>query len=210
MTDTSQMTNDHLFLFGVIINTFAEIEIQMQFAAAGMLDTHLGTAIIMMGDTPYRQKQQTLRHLNTTTGIGGQINQEMVAILDDLNKRSKLRNQIAHSAWVNGQGPGTIKPMQVQLRGKRPRELGHWHNEKDYTVDDLKAEAQKLGAIHQRFGKLLEQTGLMARVEANIAQSAEPTSPSRSEPSATSRSASFSKPVRPLRPKGRRRDGPSG
>lgn len=164
----SPVTPEHARYFGHIINIFARIEHQMMVCVAGMLASDLGTAHILMADTHYRQKQQTVRHLNTTIGINGYANQELVAILDDLHKISKLRNWIAHAPWVKGNRPDAIKPMQIKLRGERPKELGHWHNEKGYTSLELRAEANRLEKISRRFRVLLERTGLWAKVEAKI------------------------------------------
>ncbi len=69
--DFSPVTLDHATQFGLIINIFAKIEMQMQIAVAGMLNTDLATAVILMGDTHYRQKQATVRNLNETIGIDG-------------------------------------------------------------------------------------------------------------------------------------------
>lgn len=164
----SPVTSDHAMQFGFIINIFAKIETQMEIAVAGMLNTDFATAIILMGDTHYRQKQTTLRNLNQTIGIDGYVNAGLIEILDDLQKLSLLRNRIAHSVWTVGRRPGSLKPMQLILRGKKPKPLGHHHNEKAYTVEDLRASANSLEDISRRFTALLSETGLTDRVEANI------------------------------------------
>lgn len=164
----SAVTPDHATQFGFIINIFAKLEIHMQTAAAGILNTDLATAIILMGGTPYRQKQQTLRHLNQTIGVNGHIDQDLIAILDDLKKFSILRNQIAHCLWVSGRRPGMIKPMQLILRTNAPEPLGHYHNEKNRSVADLHDAAGELEAISRRFVAFLSRSGLSARVAANI------------------------------------------
>ena len=59
MNDTetpSVVTPEHATAFGYIIHAFARLEFHMQTAVAGMLDTDAGTAILLMGDTSYRQK----------------------------------------------------------------------------------------------------------------------------------------------------------
>ena len=69
----SPVTAAHVLHFGYIIHVFAQIELDMQVATAGILGTDLGTAVILMGDMNYRQKRQTLRHLNSTIGIDGYV-----------------------------------------------------------------------------------------------------------------------------------------
>ncbi len=171
MTDDSNysaVTPEHATAFGFIINIFAKIEMQMQITAAGILDTDLGTALILMGDTHYRQKQTTLRNLHATHGIAGHWNPQLIEILDEVSKLSKLRNHIAHSTWRAGRKPGSIKPMGMALRGGTPKPYGYKHNEKNYTVADLEASARSIAATSKRFTKFLSETGLEAKVQANI------------------------------------------
>lgn len=171
MTDNSNYSAimpEHAMQFGFIINIFAKIELQMQIAAAGILDTDLGTALILMSDTHYRQKQTTLRNLYATLGIDGYPNPKLIEILDAVGKLSKLRNHIAHSTWTAGRKPGSIKPMGIMLRGGIPKPYGHEENEKNYTVEDLVASARRLEAISRQFDKFLSETGLGAKVQANI------------------------------------------
>ena len=172
MTDDpnySAVTPEHATAFGLIINIFAKIEMQMQITAAGILDTDLGTAVILMGDTHYRQKQTTLRNLHATHGIAGYLNPRLIEILDEVSKLSKLRNHIAHSTWRAGRKPGSVKPMGMALRGGTPKPYGHEHNEKNYTVADLEASARSIEATSRRFTKFLSETGLEAKVQSNIA-----------------------------------------
>src|SRR5690348_10813383 len=84
----SPVTHDHALWFGHIINIFAQLELLMMIAAAGILDQDLATAYILMGDTHYRQKQQTLRHLHTTLGVNGLQEPELTSILDEIHKQS--------------------------------------------------------------------------------------------------------------------------
>jgi len=164
----SVVTLKHAAAFGYIIHSFAKLEIHMQTVVAGMLDTDLATAILLMGDTNYRQKQQTVRNIHKTRGIDGHVYPELEALLDEINEYAGLRNHIAHSIWISGQRPETIKPMFIKLRGKFPTPVGHWHNEKDYTLSELRAAANNLNDISRKFVKFLDDTGLMARVAANI------------------------------------------
>ena len=186
MNDTetpSVVTPEHATAFGYIIHAFAKLEFHMQTAVAGMLDTDAGTAILLMGDTNYRQKRQTVRNIHQTRGIDGYVHPGLTNLLDEIHALSGLRNHIAHSIWTSGQQPGSIKPMYLKTRGKFPTPVGHWHNEKDYTLEELRAAANSLNDMSRRFVQLLEDTGLMARVEANIEKIAESTEESPGNPS---------------------------
>jgi hypothetical protein len=174
----------HATCFGYIIAVFARIETNMMTCAAGILDTDLASAYILMADTHYRQKRQTLTHLNATLGVNGRISEELTAILDDVHKYSRLRNWIAHSPWVKGNRPGSIKPMQLILRGETLKPLGHWHNEQSYTADDLKDELYALEDVSNRFAAFLDSSGLKAKVRAKIAAIKPLTSEEPGKPSA--------------------------
>ncbi len=179
----SVVTVEHATAFGYIIHTFAKLEFHMQTAVAGMLDTDVATAILLMGDTNYRQKRQVVRNIHQTRGIDGYVDPGLTNLLDEIHAYSGLRNHIAHSIWTSGQRPESIKPMYLKLRGKFPAPVGHQHHEKDYTIEDLRAAANSLNDISRRFVQFLEDTGLMARVTANIEKIAESIEGSPGNPS---------------------------
>lgn len=182
--DDIVVTQEHAVHFGFIINIFAKIELQMMIAAAGLLDSDLGTAVILMGDMNYRTKRQTLNHLNTTIGVEGNVDRRLTEILNDLDAMSSLRNSIAHSTWTTAQRPGAIKPMQLNIRAPVPKPLGHHHNEKSYTAVELRAEAIKLNCIHGRFVDFLAESGLQAKVAVKIEATKPRNSSSEGSPSA--------------------------
>lgn len=176
--DIDPVTVEHLKGFGAITHLFARSENLMYIAAAGILDVDMGTAIILLGDGSYSQTRQTLRHLNTTIGVEGQRSPEIQAYLDAAHKKSKLRNWVAHSTWVAGRRPGSIKPMQLILRSDEPKPLGHWHNEKDYTAEELWVHGADLHRLNYNFNVYLARTGLLQRVAAKSESTNSPTASS--------------------------------
>ncbi len=184
MTKAAALSADHLKWFGFFINTFARIELQMQIAAAGMMGTDLGTAIIAMHGSQYRQKRLAVKNLSRTLGINGKRIPELEALLDQVHKFSQLRNRIAHSTWTEGRRPGSAKPMVMTLSDDdEPGLLGHYHNERDWTPADLKAEAIKLEKLANDITDVLRSTGLEARVQAMIDKSKSSTSERPGKPS---------------------------
>ena len=174
---TYPVTTEHVIYFGIIISMFAKLEHQMCIAAAGILGSDLGTAYILMGAMHYRQKRQTLTHLNATLGIGGAISASLKDLLNRLDRHSALRNWIAHAVWTNGRRADSIKPMQILLRSDTLRVIGHDHNEQDYTVDDFRNAASELDAIGGDWREFLETAGLEARVKAEIEEAKSRTGP---------------------------------
>lgn len=169
------ITPEHAKAFGYIIHTFAKLEHNMQITVAGMLDTDLATTMLLMSDTHYRQKRQTTRNIHLTRGVNGEVNPDLSALLDDIQNFNTLRNHIAHSIWTAGQRPGSIKPMYIKTRSDFPKPVGHWHNEKDYTLSELQETANSLNDTVRRFDEFLRDTGLLQRVAANIEQINDPT-----------------------------------
>ena len=49
----ARLTPEHMTAFGYITHNFAIIEVMIQSAAAGILNTDLATAMILMGDAGY-------------------------------------------------------------------------------------------------------------------------------------------------------------
>lgn len=170
-TNVSPITPEHAKHFGFIITIFAQIELQMQVAVAGILNVDLATAIIMFNEMGHRLKDQTIRHLNTTVGVNGLVSRELIEILDSLNKISPLRNKIAHVVWKAGRNPDSIKPMQLLLRKEKPTPIGHRHNEKEYQLSEIEESARSIAKIQRRFDAFLKSSGLEERVAVKIDES---------------------------------------
>jgi hypothetical protein len=83
-------------------------------------------------------------------------------LLDEAHKYNGLRNNIAHSYWVAGKRPQSIKPASIRIRGGKGEIIGQDDSEKDYLLFELGAIADKLRVIHNsllgflRSEKLLE------------------------------------------------------
>jgi hypothetical protein len=176
--DLYPVTSEHALWFGVIISEFARFEMRLHVAAAGILGTDMGTAMILLGDMTLRKKIQTIRHLNTTIGINGQINKDVKSALASTRKLSKLRNQIAHAGWIQGRRPNSIKPLSLLLAGEEPKSLGAHHNEKDYLPEDLKNEAEKVTRASVKFYEVLRKEGLLDQIREKIETTKQSTSSS--------------------------------
>ena len=75
-------------------------------------------------------------------GLSLELIQELEKLMDRVRTAHVLRDQIAHSTWTWGTKPGKIKPCVMsartvlKMRGTEP-------NEKQWTADELNAEAQR-------------------------------------------------------------------
>ena len=174
--DLYAVTPEHARWFGVIISEFARFETRLFIAVGGILDTDLGTSLILLGDVNLRQKIQTLRHLNSTLGIEGHVNPVIEDVLEEVGKLSTLRNWIAHCTWNEGRREGTIKPMIIGLRGEEIKLRGHEHNEPEFSLDYFKEEAEKLIATSSKLMNELCSTGLYDKVMVNMEETRAPDS----------------------------------
>jgi hypothetical protein len=171
------VTEEHAIWFGIIVHLFAKCESNMRVAIAGILNIDMGSALIMTGELQYRQLRQTLMHLNNTRGVNGYIVDGVNDALDGIHSYSKLRNWIAHSTWVEGSRPKSIKPLRLITRSDFPKTLGVHHNENTYTPKELEEAAIGLESASIKLTDAMEAAGIFDTIEDSIAK----TTPSNSD-----------------------------
>jgi hypothetical protein len=155
------ITDDHYTAFGMIVHIVAEID--------GLLDQIIITMV--RGELtilPLLTFVGTKDKMGYIVAIAKESNLSPIAIngLEGLIKRAgkvhSLRNQIAHGGWIAGQRPGTIKPMTIYAR-ETLKLLGIEHNEKQWTADELKAEATRYKRVGTDLATFMKRYGLIPR-----------------------------------------------
>jgi hypothetical protein len=73
-----------------------------------------------------------------------------------------LRNQIAHSGWIAGRRSGAIKPVAMRAHGAL-KLLGVEHNEKGWTLSELRAEAKRYEEVGTELALFMKRYGLIPR-----------------------------------------------
>ncbi len=157
-----------LITFAMIIQAFSKLEslIQMSIAGIGQLD--LSKVLILTRNISYTGKRDVLFALLTEVNLDAEQQQQIRGFLDAADKYSTVRNHIAHSVWVAGARPDSIKPMSVAIRYGKLKYQGVLEEERDYTEAELIAIADKLAIISNSYVDFLKRSGFTASIERNI------------------------------------------
>jgi len=93
-------------------------------------------------------------------GLSLELIQELEKLMDRVRAAHVLRDQIAHCTWTWGTKPGKIKPCVMsartvlKMRGTDP-------NEKQWTADELNAEAQRYRELGHDLAGFMKRAGLI-------------------------------------------------
>ncbi|MTJ82175.1 MAG: hypothetical protein F8N37_14370 [Telmatospirillum sp.] len=174
MTGHPGVAPQHLLAFGAIVQWFARHEYLMQTAMAGITGTDLSTILVLTAGLSYTAKRDALASLTHTTGLPEPVGEAVRTYLDDLNRHNGLRNAVAHSMWVPGSRPDSIKPMRLIVRGGIGKPVGHIEDERDYLAEELLQVATDVAGIYQRFVEFLLSSGLVREVAAQTLKSDHP------------------------------------
>lgn len=108
----------------------------------------------------YSQKRDALLSCMETFKVSEPAKTEITTLFDNVHKYNPLRNHIAHSIWVRGKRPTSVKPAYLDLRQGKGKLGGYDDDERDYTLLELQNIANELmdgrSAIIQYF-KIFDQ-----------------------------------------------------
>jgi hypothetical protein len=155
----SPITDGHYAAFGKIILNFTNLDHLLDVAIAAALKMDPTFSPFFTAELRYEQKRNILATLNSVADWPPEVITEFESLLDETNSAARMRNRVAHSGWKAGRKPGHIKPMAPKAKGKLIL-LGRHHNEKEYSVADLEAEAAQIQDIARRFMGFLRRYGL--------------------------------------------------
>jgi hypothetical protein len=151
----------HMQGFGTIIQWFARHETLLAFIAAGLLKTKVAPTLFLMAGLGYQGKRDAVLSLLKHAALRQDQKEKVESFLSELHGFSKLRNNAAHSTWVEGKRPNAIKPMLVVARGGSGRVIGIGDNEQDFTPEELLQTADKIALLYNRFRDYLIAEGLL-------------------------------------------------
>lgn len=150
------MTDHHFYTFGYIIVTFAKIERGLRYYIAHILNTDIAMVSILTKPYSVRHYQNVIKSFMEMPDFDEAHKDELNQLLGRLKPLQKIRNYIAHSAWIAGARPDSIKPLDLYIHNNKPEFWGIDDEEKDYTQADLDAfavETENLQADFIRFYK---------------------------------------------------------
>src|SRR6516165_3329854 len=148
---SNHITDEHYAAFGRIVNTMAEIDAVLDGIIVAMAKGTM-EVLPLLPMVSSKSKGDYILAMGKE-GLSPELIQELEKLMDRVRTAHVLRDQIAHCIWTWGTKPGKIKPCVMsartvlKMRGTEP-------NEKQWTADELNAEAQRIGT---RFSWLHEK-----------------------------------------------------
>jgi hypothetical protein len=164
------LSDAHLRAFGALTYQYAQVEVSFQKCLAGMLDINPKVAIILAA--PYRavDLRNVLKSVAKELDWPDEALEKFIQIVGDSKPAGNLRNHIAHSQWVPGTRPGSIKPIGLDIRNERARLFGHLEDERDWTAQEIEDEARKLEGLVQRMVEFSQQTDIVSNISRHVAR----------------------------------------
>jgi hypothetical protein len=143
------VTEQHLILFGTIMQWFARHEVLIQEIMATVSGADVTSIKLLTTGLSVAEKHKALVNLLRHRAVPlGEIEQ-VRSYLEVLRGFTPLRNDIAHSVWIEGKPQNSIWPVWLSTRprtavrpmhdlGKNTKEFIEGdNNEATYTLNDL-------------------------------------------------------------------------
>ena len=166
-------SNAHLLAFGRIIHQYGLCEVGVKITVSAILRLDIARTLVVLQPSSATDLKNVAKSLAKMT-LDPKWSEVFCCIVGDWSAHNALRNLIAHSAWADGDRPGSIKPRNLSIREGRAKFAGDGEDEASYTADELEAAAKSLAFINKRNLQFLEDSGLRRIIDEKIdAESAE-------------------------------------
>lgn len=163
------LTNQHLLLFGSIVQWYARYELLMQEIIATVAGSDSASIMLLTRGLDFTGKRRALfdllRHRKFSLDQYDLIERYLMIP----HTLTPLRNEIVHSTWAPVPSSNSIQPDWI-LRlppGIRPFYGEGFVEQQDdsiaYTLDDLGEAVERLAANYERFSDHLREVGLIPR-----------------------------------------------
>jgi hypothetical protein len=153
---------DHYAAFGMIVRIVADIDHLLDRIIVAMVKGQptILPILTMLGTKDKVDYIVAMANISTLSPI---VINGLEGLMERVRKTQGLRNQIAHSGWMAGTKPGTIKPIMMTARTAL-KMLGIEHNEKQWTTDELKKEAKRFEEVGRDLLIFMKRYGLNPRM----------------------------------------------
>ena len=172
--DLNSVEQYHFLMFGAITHYYAKAEVGLKIVMAGLMGADLVTVMALTEPYSSLDLRNVLKSLNKAGAFPHELSPEernrLTHLIGTLQSFGKLRNNIAHNIWRDGDKPDSIKPVYIDIRSGKVKEVGADPEEKSYTRDDLLNETMRIEQLVSDITQFLEDTGLQAHIDANIEQ----------------------------------------
>ena len=155
---SNHITDEHYAAFGRIVNTMAEIDAVLDGIIVAMAKGTM-EVLPLLPMVSSKSKGDYILAVGKE-GLSLELIQELEKLMDRVRTAHVLRDQIAHCTWTWGTKPGKIKPCVMsartvlKMRGTEP-------NEKQWTADELNAEAQRYRELGHDLAGFMKSAGLI-------------------------------------------------
>ena len=163
------LTNQHLLLFGSIVQWFARYELLMQEIMATVAGSDSASIMLLTRGLDFTGKRRALfdllRHRRFPLDQYDLIERYLMIP----HTLTPLRNEIVHSTWVPGASSNSIQPDWILRLPASIRPfygaafVEHQEDRIGYTLDDLGGAVERLAANYERFSDYLREVGLVPR-----------------------------------------------
>lgn len=158
-------SKDFFAAFGAITYHYASVEFGIKVTVGAVVG--LGTLDALIMTEPY--SAQNLRSVAKCAIKEAAIPQAdrdlIIRIIGEFKSFGPLRNAVAHSRWRPGTRPGSFKPVGIDIRSDSAKLIGHSADERDWTADELQAEALKLRRLNNRLATYHRESGLTEAID---------------------------------------------
>ena len=137
------MTPDHYKAFGRIVQAFVSVETVYSHIIMRTLKVEDGAGMFMLSGYGYDGLKNIIKSMISEGNLSEAEAKEVLDLMDKVNDKSNLRNNVAHCPWKPGRRPNSVKPLVLKTKGTL-KILGIEHNEKDWTPPELEAEAGEI------------------------------------------------------------------
>jgi hypothetical protein len=107
------VTEQHLRSFGAIVQWFAQYELTIQRAMAGILRIEVSSVVLLTRDLDFSQKRAALLHLVKERKFSDDCWDRLFAHLAIPSGRVQLRDQIVHATRKTSPEPHSIQPNWI-------------------------------------------------------------------------------------------------
>ena len=169
----SCVTERHLLCFGTIIHCFARYEALMQEIMAKISGGDVTSVKLLTGDLNFGEMRDALFNLLRHRAVPIDQIEQIRSYMRIPSAFTPLRNDIAHSVWIEGTPQGSIWPAWLshgpRTAVKPLHDIGRHatefvENEQDritYTLDDLKEIGQNLTLNYSSMEEYARAVGLV-------------------------------------------------
>lgn len=167
------LTEQHLLLFGSIIQWFARYEVLMQDVMAVVSGSDVSAIMLLTRGLDFISKRQALLDLLRHRAIPLDQQEQVYRYLIPVRTLAPLRNDIAHSAWTAAPNAHSIQPEWILHLGPRVLPLRDdpgapasnfvptWDDKLSYTLDDLSKDVETLATNYHVFADYLRSVRLI-------------------------------------------------